>query len=38
VFYEPLDNVANFLYLRRDACENNNLAVVYDAGHTVLTA
>ncbi len=36
VFYEPLDNVQDFLYSKRDDCEKCNVAVVYDAGHTVL--
>ncbi len=37
VFYEPLDKVAEFLYSRQNACEKCNVAVVYDAGQTVLT-
>ena len=36
VFYEPLDNLQEFLYSRQNACEKCNVAVVYDAGHTVL--
>lgn len=37
VFYEPLDNPQEFLYSRRNVCEKCNVAVVFDAGHTVLT-
>ena len=36
VFYEPLDNVQEFLYSLQNDCEKCNVAVVYDAGHTVL--
>ncbi len=37
VFYEPLDNPQIFLYSISSECENYNIAVVHDAGHTVLT-
>ena len=36
VFYEPLDFVKKFLYLRSDQQELSRLAVVRDAGNTVL--
>ncbi|MCK4462462.1 MAG: DUF2088 domain-containing protein [candidate division Zixibacteria bacterium] len=36
VFYEPLDFVKKFLYLRSDQRELHRLAVVHDAGNMVL--
>ena len=36
VFYEPLDFVKEFLYLRSDQRELHRLAVVHDAGNMVL--
>ncbi len=36
VLYEPLDNLQDFLYSRGQLCEICNMAVVRDAGHTVL--
>jgi nickel-dependent lactate racemase len=37
VYYEPLDNLEKFIYSTMSECEKNNMAVVHDAGHTVLT-
>jgi len=36
VFYEPLDNLQEFLYSSQNACEKRNVAVVQDAGNTVM--
>ncbi|MBU8933368.1 MAG: DUF2088 domain-containing protein [candidate division Zixibacteria bacterium] len=38
VFYEPLDNPQEFLYSTLEKCEKSNIAVVFDAAHTVLNA
>lgn len=37
VFYEPIENVTAYLTERRASYDLDRLAVVYDAGHTVLT-
>ncbi len=37
VYYEPLDNLQKFVYSTNLECEKNNIAVVRDAAHTVLT-
>ena len=36
VFYEPLDNLQTFLYLKVKECEKYHLAVVHDAANMVL--
>ncbi len=37
VFYEPIDDLNTYLTERRASYDLDRLAVVYDAGHTVLT-
>ncbi|MCB2229270.1 DUF2088 domain-containing protein [bacterium] len=37
VFYEPIDDLTTYLQERRASHDLDRLAVVYDAGHTVLT-
>ncbi|MBD3403992.1 DUF2088 domain-containing protein [candidate division GN15 bacterium] len=37
VFYEPIDDITHYLAERRASHDLDRLAVVYDAGHTVVT-